>query len=995
MAKYIPEVTIGNETYLLKDSEARETIERMDEIDTALDDRTNELLGYVNYGYDTYTFLKYNSSIAAYTVDEERNKTLFTLNGSPTGTYHYLKISNTMKRAANVSGIKAWTDDGFPFTIGHRYRIVNRHISGTCLNGEVNEMPSVYATTPGNNASEGVYTYISSEMFVCEFTATSPSYHIVMARIAGRVFTNFVCSVTIQDLGLATINDEKASSINKTVDTPAETVTITDAQGNMPMCVTVNIDTEQSSNDYDYPWAGGNGKNKFPNQWQDSGTSATAWPSVSFPVDLNTNESYIFSGFDGVHKEYIIAYDANGTKLGRTTGAIRTTQTITKNSFTADVATGADFDTISTLRVHMYDWTGVSKEALEALSIQCEIGTTATEYEPYENIGEIIGKTKITLTRTGKNLFNKLDYNYIDGYPRATDNSFVANTSYRTVYIPCKPNTVYTASKMRCADNDRLAICYTKELPVTGASDTVFGAVFAKNDGAPGDWKYSATTTTGSDAKYLCVWAAWTSAVFDNAIGTLQIEEGDTATEYVDGSQNVYEIEIPSSPGVIYGGILRVNKDGSGVLTKTHHKTKIGNWSWAYGSNYGFRAGSNSSTDGSKIFRRSGGQRVGDAYCTAYKIVNAGNAASMKSQPGMSIGNSSVSTSNLIIRDPRYDSYETDTERINAFVADMGDVEFMYKWNEDSYYSYQLSTEQVRTLLGLNNISCDTGDVLSVEYFADTKDYITDANNTVKDIISTQEAVVAKENHAVGDVFICGDKLYRATDAIATGETIAEGTNVASTITIGLEQVPLTFTNYIKSILLNVNSIGTDVNYLNGKVTDPDEAMSKNLYIQNGTYTYDYRTVEMKDGVVYFSKTSSSGSSYKSIWITGETMAGGDGTQNASKPPVGNAVAISTLDNINAVRVHLDKVSGSGYINVNIAYCTVDGDTVTLVGSKQVFGGGSGVYDYAAYLNIPETATHFAIQVYSSTTTTCSMNAYIRFSKELEEASASATGVSF
>ena len=84
--------------------------------------------------------------------------------------------------------------------------------------------------------------------------------------------------------------------------------------------------------------------------------------------------------------------------------------------------------------------------------------------------------------------------------------------------------------------------------------------------------------------------------------------------------------------------------------------------------------------------------------------------------------------------------------------------------------TYQLSAEQLTTLLGTNHIWVDSGDV-EVEYRADTKLYIQRLTKP------TEDDMTANNNIASGEFFMIGNSLYLATTAIASGATIVEGTN--------------------------------------------------------------------------------------------------------------------------------------------------------------------------------------------------------------------------
>lgn len=87
--------------------------------------------------------------------------------------------------------------------------------------------------------------------------------------------------------------------------------------------------------------------------------------------------------------------------------------------------------------------------------------------------------------------------------------------------------------------------------------------------------------------------------------------------------------------------------------------------------------------------------------------------------------------------------------------------------------SYQLTPQQVVTLLGVNNIWCDTGDT-TVVYTADTKKYIQNLTQPSEDDMIANTAI------ASGTFFMIGNNLYRASTAIASGSQIIPGTNATA-----------------------------------------------------------------------------------------------------------------------------------------------------------------------------------------------------------------------
>ena len=95
--------------------------------------------------------------------------------------------------------------------------------------------------------------------------------------------------------------------------------------------------------------------------------------------------------------------------------------------------------------------------------------------------------------------------------------------------------------------------------------------------------------------------------------------------------------------------------------------------------------------------------------------------------------------------------------------------------------TYQLTPVEVKTLLGLNNVWADTGDV-EVQYRADTKMYIDGKNTDFSKLIAPTEAdYKATRAYTSGSLMIVGSQLYKATTSIANGATLTVGTNITAT----------------------------------------------------------------------------------------------------------------------------------------------------------------------------------------------------------------------
>ena len=168
----------------------------------------------------------------------------------------------------------------------------------------------------------------------------------------------------------------------------------------------------------------------------------------------------------------------------------------------------------------IFGGSGGLKSGTSCKNIQIEEGTSATAYTPY-----ISDLTDVKVTKLGKNLFDKDNPNKINGYFSADGDSISPAPSTRSIYLACKPNTAYTASKITSA---RFALGFTSEVPAGGVE--VNGVAFS-NSGAT-----ALTSTSPADAKYLVVWFYHqtydTNITEDGIMNSIQVELGSAATEY-------------------------------------------------------------------------------------------------------------------------------------------------------------------------------------------------------------------------------------------------------------------------------------------------------------------------------------------------------------------------------------------------------------------------------------------------------------------------------
>lgn len=145
------------------------------------------------------------------------------------------------------------------------------------------------------------------------------------------------------------------------------------------------------------------------------------------------------------------------------------------------------------------------------------------------------------------NLFNKNDTNCI--FDTAISNNTLgikASGIYKTVYVPCKANTIYSISKKYDEIKNRLIVACSNDMPnYSKKVENLGGSEMATN----------LTVTTSNTAKYLLayVWVSGGSTTYQEMLDSIKIEEGIKATNYSDyncgsvgvtiSNKNLYKIE--------------------------------------------------------------------------------------------------------------------------------------------------------------------------------------------------------------------------------------------------------------------------------------------------------------------------------------------------------------------------------------------------------------------------------------------------------------------
>jgi hypothetical protein len=162
------------------------------------DERTNQLLGLMNYGYDTPADLAAGTS-ASTIVSVKRVGTEILLNGNPTSYQFVAKINNDVQRAATSSQVNALTN-GTIFQSGHTYRITLKYISGSGTYNNASYIPWISVYKSGTSTTVGTEITSTETEYCREFTADGSTYMVCVYCHKGANLSNMFVSVTMQDM---------------------------------------------------------------------------------------------------------------------------------------------------------------------------------------------------------------------------------------------------------------------------------------------------------------------------------------------------------------------------------------------------------------------------------------------------------------------------------------------------------------------------------------------------------------------------------------------------------------------------------------------------------------------------------------------------------------------------------------------------------------------------------------------------------------------------
>ena len=514
--------------------------------------------------------------------------------------------------------------------------------------------------------------------------------------------------------------------------TPGSIVTFTDGAENAPLKkLVVDVEPQQDLHGYDYPWPAGGGKNLLQvtattntingitfTVYTDgrvtiNGT-ATAEAVLTINQDIGLGPgSYVGSGIiGGSGTTYVMQV--------RTDGLFR--NLLENTPFTIET---------SATQVLIDVKNGTSINNVTIYPMICESSAQdPTSFEPYENICPITGWTGVNVARTGgKNLLDPVQM-----FGGMTDRYIVNSDGSVTVLLSDGRNWAGITQKGFL----KAGTYILSRQGTAGTCDIRFGFEnYAVSHGIPSSRTNGNPIVLAVDTEYIVKldYGAPDYPITD----MLMLEEGSSATAVEPYIGHTYSIAFPSEAGTVYGGTLENNGDDKWKLTVDRELIDLSDLSYTKSSgNIGFFHATLPNTAAKNSVK---------ALCSQYKSTSLSTTSPDKS---FSVANGYYGTNKVAIHDEAY---------INAsasdFKAAMSGVQLVYELATP--IEYTLTSDQVRTLLNLNNVWADTGDIEELIYYKYTNaSRITeDVQSAIEPMIAgVEETMTATTNYAVGDILM-------------------------------------------------------------------------------------------------------------------------------------------------------------------------------------------------------------------------------------------------
>lgn len=632
-----------------------------------------EDVGYSHiYDGDIVEGITLPSTIAHSQGDDGLLRRLYSINGYP---FDEAVVKLNVNGIENIGNIKGSTANGY--LVATNYSL-GRTGDGVAIIGFDKD-----GTIIGSQVADGTYDFLGYLLSV------KTNSNIQVGQVVQIEGNSFIIG-SIEDVGdgyseLTIVNGEVTFSDTASIvsfDSLAE-ADVTE--------LTVGIEPVQDLNGYDAPWVGGAGVNKadWANNSSGIGTSITKTatgfdmspmssgqnpqvPTLLFPwSDADTAITVSFYAWATVASA-VLRFDGqpdsvhtSGTAFVDKTISLTTTRT--RYSYSGAILAG----TTGFRWFRLNSDTGATTATIHVENIQLEFSSTATAWQPYSNICPITGHDEVTVTRTGKNLCAPRDVDsniYNAGH-------LIPVTQGETIYVYGEWTWKVSGNLYGRVFDDKDATNKNADganpSPNYFNSDTVFSMTMPRSG-------YFGICYSASVASY---------TVDKMMVSRVPI------TSYEPYRSNTYTTSLGQT---VYGGTLDVV---SGVLTVDKAMVDLGSLNWGRYNEiqtaYVYLASLVSQgMDTSSAKLLSSVFKCRDSWTSLTNLANG----EMQSHPSLAYAYA------------RCDSYTTASDFKTAVTGQQLVFELA------TPVEYQLTAQQIKTLVGTNNVWASSGDIVNIKF---------------------------------------------------------------------------------------------------------------------------------------------------------------------------------------------------------------------------------------------------------------------------------------
>ena len=498
--------------------------------------------------------------------------------------------------------------------------------------------------------------------------------------------------------------------------------TFTDGSDGIPMTdLVVSIEPQQDLHGYDSPWVGGAGKNKLPltvdaikslntsGTWNNNtysingGTLTIMTDNSGNVIGLNINGTFNDSTTFHLINSNSVVFPNNQYILNGIIGGSASTYRYLYLSPSSGYLYSDGGDTLLNIdegvsKIRLLISSGYNAQNVKVYPMVRLSSVSDSSFAPYSNICPISGWTACNVVRTGENLIDitsltpSYAFNGIS-YTINSDGSVTVNgtaTARSQIYWSIPQNVAKTFANKK----------------LNGGTSQSGCSLFLELNASP-------YTTYATDTGLGSTISADIASATNDVNLVFRIAQGTTLSNLtirptIANASNTYTINFVdgSSPLTVYGGTLDVL---SGLLTvdrwyAVFDGSSDENWTQGAGAPlYMIYIDGITYVGGTK-----------NSFTNRFKSINNTTAW------GTILSESNVCCITKDGNNPRFAVSKLDISTVADFKTWLSSNNLQICYKLATPQTYQLTPTQVKSLLGVNNIWADTGNILNAEYVRDT-----------------------------------------------------------------------------------------------------------------------------------------------------------------------------------------------------------------------------------------------------------------------------------